>query len=165
MIFHARGGEAQTEFPTKPFSIRALESALNVCVIECFQPEKTTDAFSADISLFSSVCSTERLVVQISEAYAVVSDRHRSHWAGHNPHHVRRKGLLREISFEVDPNDSVLRMGRLGYGVDRVDCRFKNGQQSSRKWQLGVLYTTWKIKIHTNLILQAHGIDPEFYSE
>jgi hypothetical protein len=63
--------------------------------------------------------------------------------------------LLREVSFEVDPDDSVLRMGGLGYGVDRVDYRFKNGQQSARKWQLGVLYTAWKIKIHTNLILRA----------
>ncbi len=39
---------------TKPFSIRVLKNALHVCVIECFQPEKTADAFSADISLFSS---------------------------------------------------------------------------------------------------------------
>src|ERR1700693_6077685 len=118
MIFHARGGETQTEFPSITFSILALKNTVNVCMIECFKPEKTADAFSANISLLSSVCRTKRLVMQIAETYAVVADRHRPRRPWNYAHNFRWKRLLREISFDVHPDDSVLRMGRLVYGVD-----------------------------------------------
>src|ERR1700719_3683438 len=104
MILHARGGETQTEFPSITFSIRALKNTVNVCMIECFKPEKTADTFSANISFLSSVCRAKRLVIQIAETYAVVANRHRPRRPWNDAHNFRRKGLLGEISFDVHPD-------------------------------------------------------------